>query len=217
MSKTILLLGPPGVGKSTVTLLLKGAIKEKFMQFSVRCSVDRHIISGDDLGKRLKQHYYDNALLPDDLVEEVFADFLTFVSEDSILLIEGFPISEVQYTCMLRQLQAVRRTVDQVIVLTGERETLEWRVKNRLVCKKCENKNGTGLPVKIGESVCPYCKTKLTRRSDDMAGIFDRRYEMFINVYNVISSLINKEKLLSIDSSTFEVKQIADKIIECIA
>lgn len=168
MGNTVILLGMPGVGKSTVLHRLKSS-NVHFRQFSVRLFTMQLLQGDSELGRYLRENNIvrPKAFMPDSVVEQIFAEFLKSLDAGDFLVIEGFPINHVQFHGMKRQLDRAGRQLDRVIVLDDEPDSILARIALRRVCPACELKNGAGLPVPAVAVRCPYCGGPLARRAED--------------------------------------------------
>ena len=181
MSETWLLLGAPGVGKSTFSHMLRERCTN-LRQFSVRLFTACLLAGDSELGNYLREHEIvkPKVHMPDEVVEQVFAEFLKTVSDSHFLLIEGYPINHTQFLGMMRQLEGVGRGIDGVLILTDTYERIRSRVENRRICPHCEQESGGGVPIPAGAAVCPFCARPLIRRAEDDPEFFQIRYQMVL-------------------------------------
>ena len=134
MSETWLLLGAPGVGKSTFSYHLKQHCSH-FSQFSVRLYTEQLLQKDCELGKFLRENHIvkPKSYMPNEVVEQIFGDFLRNIHRSDFLLIEGFPINRDQFEGMLRQLSSCDRKINGVLMLTDRYERILGRIKQRKV------------------------------------------------------------------------------------
>ena len=210
MGNTVILLGMPGVGKSTVLHRLKSS-NVHFRQFSVRLFTMQLLQGDSELGRYLRENNIvrPKAFMPDSVVEQIFAEFLKSLDAGDFLVIEGFPINHVQFHGMKRQLDRAGRQLDRVIVLDDEPDSILARIALRRVCPACELKNGAGLPVPAVAVRCPYCGGPLARRAEDDEAFFGQRCELFRQQLSFLSELLPPEKIMMIDVG----KQNATEVI----
>ena len=211
MGNTVILLGMPGVGKSTVLHRLKSS-NVHFRQFSVRLFTMQLLQGDSELGRYLRENNIvrPKAFMPDSVVEQIFAEFLKSLDAGDFLVIEGFPINHVQFHGMKRQLDRAGRQLDRVIVLDDEPDSILARIALRRVCPACELKNGAGLPVPAVAVRCPYCGGPLARRAEDDEALFGQRCELFRQQLSFLSELLPPEKIMMIDVG----KQNATEVIQ---
>lgn len=207
MSDTVIVLGMPGVGKSTILYRLRGL---HFRQFSVRLFTQQLLRGDSELGRYLRENNIvrPRAFMPDSVVERIFAEFLKGVDAEDFLVIEGFPINHAQYLGMERQLEKVGRTLDRVIVLRDETENIRVRIAKRRICPVCEEENGAGLPIPPDALGCPYCGGPLMRRPEDEEMFFNHRCDLFLRQLAFMKDLLPQEQILTIDVGKQDVAEV---------
>jgi adenylate kinase family enzyme len=205
MNRTAIVLGIPGVGKSTVLYKLKG-MYPKLQQFSVRLFTLQLMEGNSELGRYLRDNniVQPGKYMPDHIVEQIFAEYMKHVLPDDLLIIEGFPVNEEQYYGMCRQFQKTNRSVDAVIVLEDDIESIQQRRKKRRICPVCEMKNGAGLPIPSEAKCCPFCGGSLTERAEDADEFFHQRCEKYKEELQFLSSVLPSEKIIRINVSKID-------------
>lgn len=206
MNETWLLLGAPGVGKSTFSHSLRQRCAN-LQQFSVRLFTARLLEEDSELGHYLRDHEIvkPRVHMPDAVVEQIFAEFLKTVSERHFLIIEGYPINHVQFLGMLRQLANAGRRIEGILILVDAYERIRSRVESRRICPHCEQKSGGGVPVLADAKICPFCGGALIKRAEDDPEFFQVRYRMFLEEKERICQWFPKEviHIVNIDSCSY--------------
>lgn len=199
--KTILLLGPPGAGKSTLSFRMRKEW-ENMKQFSVRVYGKKILEMNNSLSKLLKEDAKNNKnmYMPDWLVLEIFANFLLSINPDDFLVIEGFPINREQNQGMLAKLNKISRKIDGIIILDEAEEVLFKRVGARRICAKCEMLHGAGIPLNDTYVRCPYCGGKLEIRREDSYDRFKIRVDKFKKEVSIILDMYKDETIKYIRS-----------------
>lgn len=212
MNESWLLLGAPGVGKSTFSYKLKKKCCH-LKQFSVRLHTEKVLEKGNDLARYLieNQCVQPQRHMPDFVVEQIFADFLSDIGESDFLLIEGYPINDEQFRGVLHQLEVYQRKIDGVLILEDSYDEIVKRIKNRRVCMFCEKKAGGGIPISVGINHCPICGGVLSKRPEDDIDFFKVRYEMYLAEKKNIYRWINHEVIHEITINLNEVELLCDE------
>ena len=182
MGESWLLLGAPGVGKSTFSYNLKKQARS-IKQFSVRLYTEKVLEKKNELANYLIENHIvqPKKYMPDDVVERIFADFLSTTQKTDFLLIEGYPINDEQFKGLIYQLKQYERTINGILILEDFYDDILMRIKNRQVCMMCEKKSGGGIPIPSSAERCPFCGGLLTKRPEDDVDFFNIRYKMYLS------------------------------------
>lgn len=137
----------------------------------------RHVSSGDLLRDAVKRQTPSGVLadgfmkrgelVPDELIAQMIADYMSGVPGDCTLLLDGFPRTVVQAEMLDKILPASHATLGAVILMEAPDSILIDRIAGRRVCPKC----GAGyhvvtIPPKVA-GLCDVCGTELVVRKDD--------------------------------------------------
>ena len=212
MSESWLLLGAPGVGKSTFSFELKNSC-ENVNRFSVRLHTEKILEKKNELARFLidNQIVQPKKHMPDFVVEQIFEDFLQSVGESDFLLIEGFPINDAQFRGMMRQLKKYNRKIDGVLILEDSYDAILNRIVNRRVCIACEKSAGGGIPISASMDRCPFCGGTLTKRPEDDIDFFKVRYEMYLEEKKRICSWFDQTMIHEVDVSSDEIDTLREE------
>lgn len=197
----IILLAPPAAGKGTQAELLTSAyhlnhISTGNLLRSASCEES-------DFGRNLKKIMESGTLVSDDIVLEVFNQYLDTTTNMNLLL-DGFPRNIYQAEKLDKMLTEKNDQIDYVFLLNVPKETLLYRITGRRLCKSCGaiyNVNIDPLKPK-NESTCDKCGSELFARKDDNEETFNIRYEEYLTQTSpLISYYKEKGKLYTIDST----------------
>lgn len=125
----IILLGPPGSGKGTQAKRLEECFG--FLQISTGEILREAVISGNELGKKIKSTMDAGELIPDELVLEVIRDRLAEPDCKRGIVFDGFPRTVAQAEALEDIKRSKGETIDIVIMLDVDDEALVTRIEER--------------------------------------------------------------------------------------
>lgn len=125
----IILLGPPGSGKGTQARRL--VVSFGFLQISTGEILREAVISGNELGKKIKSTMDAGGLISDKLVLEVIRDRLEEPDCKRGVVFDGFPRTVAQAEALEDIKRAKGETIDIVIMLDVDDEALITRIEER--------------------------------------------------------------------------------------
>lgn len=183
-SKIFILLGPPGAGKGTLSLLCVQHFG--WVQLSTGNLCRDHIQRKTPLGLQMKELIDKGQLVPDEIIIGFVVDWLTSqVQLPAGILLDGTPRTQHQAEVLYDVLQSQCQGVDMVVVkLQIDADLLVDRIINRVTCS---NKNcGQVYSLKSGEEstpkvsmICDLCGSVLIRRSDDTVESLQQRLRVY--------------------------------------
>ena len=125
----IILLGPPGSGKGTQARRLVACFG--FLQISTGEILREAVVSGNELGKKIKSTMDAGELISDKLVLEVIRDRLEESDCKRGVVFDGFPRTVAQAEALEDIKRAKGETIDIVIMLDVDDEALITRIEER--------------------------------------------------------------------------------------
>ena len=125
----IILLGPPGSGKGTQAKRLVACFG--LLQISTGEILREAVISGNELGKKIKSTMDAGGLISDKLVLEVIRDRLEEPDCKRGVVFDGFPRTVAQAEALEDIKRAKGETIDIVIMLDVDDEALITRIEER--------------------------------------------------------------------------------------
>ena len=125
----IILLGPPGSGKGTQAKRLVACFG--FLQISTGEILREAVVSGNELGKKIKSTMDAGELISDKLVLEVIRDRLEESDCKRGVVFDGFPRTVAQAEALEDIKRAKGETIDIVIMLDVDDEALITRIEER--------------------------------------------------------------------------------------
>lgn len=198
--KNIVLLGPPGAGKGTLSeILLRD---EKLAHVSTGDIFRSEIGKGSDLGKLAKSYIDAGKLVPDEVVADMVAAKLLSAECADGFLLDGFPRTINQAGLLENALAKAGKKLDSVILFDAPEELLIQRLTARLTCRKCGASYNKIFSKPKQEGVCDSCGGELYQRSDDSLETAKNRLSVYKEQTFPLIEYYTKKSLLSkIDSS----------------
>lgn len=121
--------------------------------------------AGTPLGIEADKLTSRGQLVPDTTINRLVGNWLE--KRDSQFVFDGYPRSRGQADALEVMLVKRRTPLELVLSFEADLETLQSRVRNRLVCAKCRRNFSTALHVSGDADPCPHCGSQLLRRADD--------------------------------------------------
>jgi adenylate kinase len=210
MTKYLVLLGPPGVGKGTQAKIL-----------SERTGL-AHISSGDlfreniknqtELGKLAQTYMNRGELVPDDVTIGMIRERLSRSDCRAGAILDGFPRTPAQAEALEKMLQEFNGHVNFVPFITAPENILVERLSGRWTCRA----NGhifnekTNPPKKPG--ICDFDGSELYQREDDQSETVKRRIHVYLEQTSPLVDYYRSHgKLIEIDG-TQSIEQVSQTL-----
>ncbi len=192
--KNLVFLGAPGAGKGTIA-------KEMVAKYHIA-----HISTGDILradaaaqteaGKQAEAMMKSGQLVPDDLVADMVRRRIAAPDCKSGFILDGFPRTIRQAELLEDALSEQKISLDLVVYLEVDDETLLARLTARMNCRKCDAiYNKLTRPPKVA-GVCDVCGGELFQRPDDSLETAKSRLKVFYNQTAPLVDYYRKNGLL---------------------
>ncbi|MEI3038164.1 MAG: adenylate kinase [Victivallales bacterium] len=198
--KNIVLLGPPGAGKGTLSeILLRD---ENLAHVSTGDIFRAEIGKGSEIGKLAKSYIDAGKLVPDEVVADMVAGKL--ISEECAngFLLDGFPRTIKQAELLEAALAKAGKKLDAVVLFDAPEELLIQRLTARLTCRKCGASYNRIFSRPKQEGVCDSCGGELYQRTDDSLETAKNRLSVYKEqTFPLIEYYTGKSLLSKIDSS----------------
>ncbi|PYG30327.1 adenylate kinase [Pelagimonas varians] len=161
----IILLGPPGAGKGTQARLL---VEQRGMvQLSTGDMLREAKDSGTEMGLKVAEVMAKGQLVTDEIVIGLIREKLQTVKANGFIF-DGFPRTLKQADALAELLEEVGQTLDRVIELRVEDESLVKRITARSTCGDCgEVYNDITKPIPKDEKCINCGASNFKRRADD--------------------------------------------------
>lgn len=192
----ILILGAPGAGKGTQSEIISDRLG--IPHVSTGDILRAEILSGSDLGQKIKGYVDSGNLVPDDIIADVLLSELSKPKYQKGYILDGFPrnINQVKIA------EEKNIQIDKVIFIDTSEDVIMKRITGRRSCINCGAVyNIYYSPPKV-EGICDKCGGNLIQRSDDREEVVRRRLEVFKNeTMPVVEYYQNKKLLFRVDGN----------------
>lgn len=191
--KRVVLLGPPGAGKGTISELL--IEKLSLTHISVGDILRQNIKENTDLGKIANDYMSKGNLVPNELIIAIVKDRLSKDDCKKQYLLDGYPRT-------IEQAEALDSFLapEYIFNLFVEKDVIVNRLIGRRMCKKC----GSIFHISKLENDknCPKCQGELYQRKDDNKEVVENRIDVYNKETAILVDYYSKtNRLINIDSS----------------
>jgi adenylate kinase len=160
--QALILLGPPGCGKGTLTSAFDAMLG--FSVFSSGNALRAEIESGSTLGQDVKVLCDKGLLVPDEMVLAMVSKFLEG-NQKGCVVFDGFPRTVFQSECLSKLL---RDWLVRAFYLEVSSSIVVERMLGRYACKTCGKLYNDKTVTPKVDGICDACcGTDFRRRSDD--------------------------------------------------
>ncbi len=202
------ILGPPGVGKGTVAVMLS---KKHSLPYISTGDIFREAIKkGDELGLRVKSIVESGNLVPDQLVNEVVRKRLSEKDVAAGFFLDGYPRTVEQAKAM-----DLFAKPDFILNFGARRNVLIERLSGRRVCTNCGAIYHIKNTPPKKEGICNSCKGKLIKRKDDDEKVIANRLDVYERQTKPLIEFYNKRKSYSEIDSNHGIDEIEKIIKQC--
>ncbi|WP_342268761.1 adenylate kinase [Spiroplasma endosymbiont of Aspidapion aeneum] len=162
----LLLLGLPGSGKGTFSEHLEK--EKKMLHMSTGDLFRKNIDNKTKLGLDAKKYLESGKYVPDHITIDMVKDYIKKNNYFDNLIYDGFPRTVFQAQALDDFLIENNSKLDKVIYIDIQEEIVVNRLKNRLVCSKCQSIYNKKTKAPLKEGVCDFDGEKLLTRKDDL-------------------------------------------------
>lgn len=175
----LLLVGPPGSGKGTQAKLLS---QRENLSHLATGDLLREAIHMQTPAGLLAQPYLGNGqLVPDEVVNQMVAEKFRRSNRPGRFVMDGYPRTRSQAEVFDRLLQELSLSLEGVIELAVDDETLVERLDDRRVCSNPNCQTSYHLisnPPRL-ENICDVCNSPLIQRVDDNEATIRHRLKVY--------------------------------------
>ncbi|BAD04306.1 adenylate kinase [Onion yellows phytoplasma OY-M] len=211
----LILLGPPGIGKGTQASVLSDILKIN------------HIATGDifrknfkentELGILIKKIIAQGLLVPDDITNQMIADYLSKDIATKDFLLDGFPRNVLQARFLDDFFKNSHLFLTKVIYFNAGTQDLMKRIVGRRICPECGKVyHIENIPPKT-PGICDKDQKTLIQREDDKPETFLKRLKVFnqetlplVQYYREQNQLFEVDGMQNIDQVTKMILEVLE-------
>jgi len=173
----IILLGSPGAGKGT----LAAEIDKKYpvAHISTGDIFRENVKNNTPLGKKAQAYMESGKLVPDEIVIEMMANRLREPDCEKGFVLDGFPRTVPQAEALEKILEEMGLSLDRVVFLDVDEETVVKRLSGRRVCRSCGAIYNMEYKPSSRGDICEKCGGELYQRDDDREDVVRHRLKVF--------------------------------------
>jgi len=209
VSKRLILLGAPGVGKGTQAKMLQSAFG--WAHVSTGDMLRDAVQKGSELGRKAKTFMEKGELVPDDLILQMVQERLTQDDCKGGFILDGFPRTVVQAEKLNELLSKLGLDIDAVVSVDVPKEAIVRRLSQRLVCERSSHVL-SGDPAKLPGDSCPECGSPLIRRKDDEPETILRRLDVYEEKTRSLIKYYEGRKLLMSVSGVGDLETVFARV-----
>lgn len=173
----ILLFGPPGAGKGTMSPLITKLLH--IPAISTGEMLRAEVEEGTELGKQVQSILAAGQLVSDDMVNLMLCHRLSAADCRDGFLLDGYPRTVAQAEFLDEQLPKMGHPAPTILHLSTPRSVLIERIASRRQCPECGRIYNLLFKPPAKPGVCDFDGVKLVRRQDDTVEVVKARLEAY--------------------------------------
>ena len=214
----LVLLGPPGSGKGTQAERI--AREFNLRVFSTGDILRQLSREERPLGRKIKEILRRGELVPEEIMVEILADFLTKEKREGILF-DGYPRNLKQAKILTSRLEKLGG-VSLAIYLKVRSGVVVKRLGSRRICPNCGAVYNLETKPPKRENVCDSCESRLVCREDEKPAAIRKRLAVFeeetlpvLDFFKKEGNLVTINGEASIEEVYEEIKREIVKLLNC--
>ena len=199
--KTVVLLGPPGSGKSTQAQYLLDRLEASHVEMGA--SLRKEALLPSPLGREVYRIInVEKSLVSDEVIASVLRDVLSQADPDHDIVLDGAPRRVSQIGLIESLLQEIHHPLERVVFLRMTEETAISRISARFYCRDQKHALILGRDVLLPSDRCPVCGSVIEQRVDDTPEGVRKRYRVFLEeTLPVIEHYRKQKQLIEVDAN----------------
>ena len=207
----IIVFGPPGVGKGTLSDLL--AEKYKIPHLSTGDIFRAEIKGGNS---ELIEYVEKGLLVPDSVVNKVIEKGLRQEQYKNGFILDGYPRTIDQAQFLDNVLWKLNKKIDFVFNMAASDEDIVERMTQRRQCSKCGAVYNLVTMKPKKKDACDKCGAALVQRKDDEEETVRKRIEVYKGETSPVIEYYRKRKMLIDVDASKRPKEIFNNVVKVI-
>jgi adenylate kinase len=211
----LILLGPPGIGKGTQASVLSDILK--INHIATGDIFRKHFKENTKLGILSKKFIAQGLLVPDDITNQMIADYLSKEISTKDFLLDGFPRNVLQARFLDDFFKKAHLFLTKIIYFNAGTQDLMKRIAGRRICPECGKVyHIENIPPK-NTGICDKDQKILIQREDDKPETFLKRLKVFnqetlplVKYYREQNQLFEVDGMQNIDQVTKKILEVLE-------
>lgn len=214
MTRFLVLLGPPGVGKGTQAKILSE--RTGFAHISSGELFREHIKNQTELGKLAQEYMNNGDLVPDDVTIAMNRERITRPDCVIGVILDGFPRTPAQADALESMLDEFKGNVDAVPFITSTADVLVERLTGRWTCRAKGHvfNQKFNPPKEIGK--CDFDGSELYQRDDDNVDTVKRRIQVYLEQTSPLINYYRDRGILIEVDGMHPIEQVAQILVSAL-
>jgi len=202
-----IIFGAPGAGKGTYASRLQAKLGVEVIATG---DIFRELMNEDsELGRKVRGYVEKGLLVPNEVVVEILKQRLSKIPKEKGFILDGYPRTIEQ----AKILDSIAK-IDVILQLDVPDWIIIERLSSRRICRNCGTVyNIRFLKPKV-EGVCDKCGGPLYQRSDDNPEVIKKRLQVYQDQTRPLLEYFKKKKVPFVTSSTANLDQPPEPIVE---
>ena len=207
----IILFGPPGSGKGTQATKLSELMS--IPHLSTGDILRAAVSSKTPIGIKAKEIMEKGGLVPDEVVLSIVKQRISENDCKKGFILDGFPRTLVQAQALDEVLNLYNKSINYVIEISVDQETVIKRIIGRFSCKRCGANYHENFKRPKRDNVCDYCgSNEFTKRKDDSKEVVENRFKSYNRDTEPLIPYYQDRKLLHKIDGMNEIEKVLEEI-----
>ncbi|WP_341833527.1 Adenylate kinase [Candidatus Phytoplasma asteris] len=208
----LILLGPPGIGKGTQASVLSYILK--INHISTGDIFRKNFKENTELGTLSKKFIAQGLLVPDDITNQMIADYLSKDIATKDFLLDGFPRNVLQARFLDDFFKNSHLFLTKVIYFNAGTQDLMKRIAGRRICPECGKVYHIEKIPPKNPGICDKDQKTLIQREDDKPETFLKRLKVFNKeTLPLVQYYCKQNQLFEVDGMQ-TINQVTKMILE---
>lgn len=207
----LILLGPPGAGKGTQSVLLEKRFD--IPQISTGDMLRAAVTASTPMGVKAKTFMDAGDLVPDEVVVGIVRERLQESDCAQGFILDGFPRTVAQADALKESLVQLSKQIDAVVSLQVDTDALVERLTGRRACKSCGKGFHVTFDPPAADGRCSACGGELMQRDDDHEDTIRRRMDTYRQQTAPLEDYYRKDELLLTVNGMGSIEDVHKTII----